>query len=116
MKTCEAFICFGKAEVRAPRYPTPREEVFNKTLAFYCVLLEKGCTFDVKKDGIEFDDLIEGEETERETSSPIEDSESELEFDFEDITSYDSRRKHSTFHCPGQMVMRSNRHGRPYIQ
>ena len=120
MKMCEAFNCFGKAEleVRASRHPTPHEEVFNKTIAFYCALLEKGCAFDVKKDGIEFDDLIEGEETDHENSSPIEDSnsESQSEFDLEDITSYDSRCKHSAFRCQGQMVMCSNRHGRPYIQ
>jgi len=113
MKMCEAFNCSDKAKVGAPRYPTPREEVFNKTLAFYCVLLEKGCTFDVEKDGMEFDDLVEGEETDGETSS-IEDS--EAEFDLEDITSYDSRRKHSAFRCPGRMVIHSNRLGRPYIQ
>lgn len=106
---CEAFNCFDKAEVGAPlaQYSIPREEVFNKTLAFYCVLLEKGCSFDVEKDGIEFDDLVESEETDGETSS-TEDS--------EDITSYDSRRKHSAFRCPGQMVICLTRHGRPYIR
>ena len=105
-----------KSEHRA--IPPLMKKFSTRLLPFIVCFCLKGCAFDVKKDGIEFDDLIEGEETDRETSSPIEDSnsESQSEFDLEDITSYDSRRKHSAFRCQGQMVMCSNRHGRPYIQ
>lgn len=102
MKMCEASNRFDKVEMGAPRYPTPREEVFNKTLALYCVLLDKGCSFDIGRDGTEFEVLVEGEEPETEDS--------------EDLTNYDSRQKHFPFRCQGQMVICSDRLGRHYIQ
>jgi hypothetical protein len=104
MKMCEASNCSDKVEMGAPRYPTPREEVFNKTLALYCVLLDKGCAFDIGKYGTEFEALIEGEEPDSETE------------DSEDLTNYDSRHKHFPFRCQGRMVICSDWLGRPYIQ
>ncbi|KAF8184741.1 hypothetical protein BJ912DRAFT_852992, partial [Pholiota molesta] len=65
-----------------PATRTAAEEVFQKTLAFYCVLLNKGCLFDAE------DGLLPPHELRSPTKK----------------------------HCQGEMIMRSNKYGRPFIQ
>ena len=109
---CEAYDMAEvrpKSEHRNIQPLVIREEVFNKTLALYCVFFSKRMHL---KDGTEFEGIVESEETGWETS-PTKDSESE--FGPKDF-GYDDRRKHSSFLCQARMILRSDWLGRPCIQ
>lgn len=99
MKLCEVFS--SSEGDMMPHDATAEQEVFNKTFAFFCVLLEKGCMFDVEKDGAQFEDVISGEHTDFEADSE-EDS--------------DTAWQQASGLCRGQMVICTDALGRPYIQ
>ena len=62
-------------------------EVFNKTLAFFCAITERGCSFDVDLHGAHIDSL---------------------DFNSESRTTHES--------CDAPLAMSVNDLGRPYVQ
>ena len=75
-------------------------EVFNKTLAFYCALIEKGCAFSSAVDVPESSNTIEQE------NNPL--------LDVEELPTNPHRRK--TYKCNGWLEPQYNNYNQPYIQ
>ena len=75
-------------------------EVFNKTLAFYCALVEKGCAFSSAVDFPESSDTIEQE------NDPL--------LDVEELPTNPRRRK--TYKCNGRLELQYDNYNQPYIQ
>lgn len=92
---------------RLQRSPIPahttHEEVFRKTLAFYCVLLDQGCSFD--HDAFGHTSVGTGH-------SDVSSSES----DDEGVPSISSRRQVHLHDCKGQIILRHDSFMRPFIQ
>lgn len=76
-------------------------EVFNKTLGFFCALIEKGCSFSSVVDFPESSDTIQ-QENDVADAEIIDDS----------LRS----RKHKSRKCHGRLELRHDGYNQPYIQ
>ena len=74
-------------------------EVFNKTLAFYCALVEKGCAFSSAVDFPESSDTIE-----QENDPPL---------DVEELPT--NPHWHKTYKCNGRLELQYENYDQPYI-
>ncbi|KAJ7631405.1 hypothetical protein DFH06DRAFT_1439242 [Mycena polygramma] len=99
-----------------------KKEIFFKTLAFYCTLAEKGCSFDVETDGDgvgatglrEDPDVDDASDTEKSDSgSDSEDSDTQAGTR---IIKDCRRRKSSRSVCKGKLELRLNEYGRSFVQ
>ena len=75
-------------------------EVFHKTLAFFCALIEKGCAFSSVDDFPQSSNIIE-----QENDPPL---------DGEEFPTGNRRRKANK--CSGRLELRYNKYNQPYIQ
>ncbi|KAJ7848967.1 hypothetical protein B0H14DRAFT_2582749 [Mycena olivaceomarginata] len=94
-----------------------KKEIFLKTLDFYCTLAEKGCAFDLVRDG---EDIGSTELTDN-APDPTSDSESDSHSESESETCTnilrDSRRKKtSSSSCKGKLKLRLDEYGRAFVQ
>ncbi|KAK7022501.1 hypothetical protein R3P38DRAFT_3317686 [Favolaschia claudopus] len=91
-----------------------KKEIFLKTLAFYCTLMEKGCAFDVCADG---EDITTGGLTGDEPESDSEsDGESETEMTGTTVVKDCRRKKPTGSVCKGKLELRCDEYGRSLIQ
>ena len=102
MKLCEAFDTRAAAALLALRPTTAEEEVFLKTLAFFCTLVEKGCAFDACDDAVDFMGIQCNDFTDS-------DEESDTERNCR-------RQRHATKKCQGKMIIRYDKYNRPFVQ
>ncbi|KAJ7860303.1 hypothetical protein B0H13DRAFT_2569623 [Mycena leptocephala] len=94
-----------------------KKEIFLKTLAFYCTLAEKGCAFNLGRDG---EDIGSTELTDN-AFDPTSDSESDSHSESESETCTnvlrDSRRKKpSSSSCKGKLELRLDEYGHAFVQ
>ncbi|KAJ7493180.1 hypothetical protein B0H11DRAFT_2277283 [Mycena galericulata] len=89
-----------------PAEDSPAKEVFNKTLAFFCTLVEKGCAFDPETDDTEFGSLADSDSDSDSTDSDSESS---------DVV-FRSRQRARDPTCHGQLLFKSDEYGRPFIE
>jgi len=106
MKTCEVYDQVEAQQYLKPRRRTPEEEIFRKTLGFFCTLLEKGCGFDLE----EVDDKYIGISDRDWSDSESEDSDSNSSYS--SLSSNHVRRAK----CKGQLQLHKNTYGQPFIQ
>jgi hypothetical protein len=105
LKICEKFT-HGHTARLVLRKPSAKEEVFNKTLAFFCSLYDKGCSFDALVDGEDFN-LVDH----RYGEGFQESSEDELE-------SQRDCRSHQRAgpSCKGKIEMHVDKYNRPIVR
>ncbi|KAJ7065891.1 hypothetical protein B0H15DRAFT_807690 [Mycena belliarum] len=94
--------------VTPPVLNTPAKEVFDKTIAFFCTLLENGCAFDPETSNTDFGSFGDS------------DSDSDSESDNPDSESSETllrnRRRPRDPTCRGKLCFRADEYGRPFIQ
>lgn len=87
-----------------------KEEVFNKTLAFFCALLDKGCSFNIAVDGEDYSNITEHEDNISTTELTDEYSETM-------DSGRDCRfRSGNANSCKGKIGMYDDMYGRPFVQ
>ncbi|KAF8811810.1 hypothetical protein BYT27DRAFT_7240198 [Phlegmacium glaucopus] len=86
---------------------TANEEVFTKTLAFYCALIEKGCGFDAKMDASGDFQLTDELEI---------DSLPEFECGDQLEVEQPQRKGSSSRTCSSRIVLKTNQYGQPFVQ
>ncbi|KAF7333761.1 hypothetical protein MVEN_02332800 [Mycena venus] len=94
-----------------------KKEIFLKTLAFYCTLAEKGCAFDLGRDGEDIGSTELTDNALHPTSDSESDSHSESESETRTNIPRDSRRKKtSNLSCKGKLELRLDEYGRVFVQ
>lgn len=89
-----------------------KKEIFVKTLAFFCTLVEKGCAFDLRKDGEDIDSIgLTDDDPESELESDESGSETSTRI-FKDSR----RKKPLASFCKGKLDMRLDEYGRSSVQ
>ncbi|KAF7333550.1 hypothetical protein MSAN_02419900 [Mycena sanguinolenta] len=115
LKYCSARSSYVLPPLKLNSLAEAKREVFLKTLAFYCTLVEKGCAFDIRADteslGLtHLDD--DGNESESDKS---ESNDSDEETGTNVLR--DSRRKAaSRFSCKGKLKLSHDEYHRAFIQ
>ncbi|KAF8974325.1 hypothetical protein BDZ97DRAFT_11979 [Flammula alnicola] len=108
LKICEKFSPDSHTAFHSP---TADEEVFNKTLAFFCALSNKGCSFDVAIDGEDFSNIANDEENDAGWDTDSEDSENLRQ------PPRDCRYHGETGNfCKGKIRMYNDQYSRPFIR
>lgn len=87
-----------------------------KTLAFYSVLSDRGCAFQISSDDSDFvSSMMEGPEHDDESDSD-DDEDGDGVVAEEAVFSSNSRRPSREANCKGCIILRGNRFGRSYVQ
>ncbi|KAJ7652908.1 hypothetical protein B0H17DRAFT_1147298 [Mycena rosella] len=89
-----------------------KKEIFLKTLAFYCTLVDKGCGFDLQKDGEDIG-LTGLDDDDDESASESDQSESETGTT---VIKDKRRRKSSRPSCKGKLGLHLDEYGRSFLQ
>lgn len=113
LKICEAVADLNSSEMLHSQN-TPSEELFHRTLGFFCSLMEKGCAFDLKTDGFEIgmENIGSEESSDSEAEHPLDDE----KLPAVDITR-DCRYRYTRGNiCRGKMKILQDKFGRPFIQ
>ncbi|KAJ7219839.1 hypothetical protein C8J57DRAFT_1095131 [Mycena rebaudengoi] len=101
-------VCSARGQ-RPHAVDTAEKEVFDKTLAFFCALLEKGCAFDPATDDVEVDENDLDSDSDSDCNSDSDDSNSSH-------MQPSNRRRPKDPTCRGKLVFKSDEYGRPLIQ
>lgn len=106
LKVCEANPQDLAREQPCPEH-TPLEEIFKRTLAFYCTLSETGCAFDLSSSDFTISDNQDSD-TESDDS---EQASADTEFVEPQQTRRPPKKK-----CRGRMLYETDKYGRYYLR
>ncbi|KAF8590817.1 hypothetical protein K439DRAFT_1657169 [Ramaria rubella] len=103
------------------RHDSPGCEVFLKTLAFYCAIIEHGCPFSSESESFQSESVdgsteLPGRFPQNLDEESEEDSESESDGDDYELL-LDIRARHGPkHHCNGHPILRYDQYRKPFIQ
>ncbi|KAF7374227.1 hypothetical protein MSAN_00305500 [Mycena sanguinolenta] len=115
LKYCSARSSYVLPPLKLNSLAEAKREVFLKTLAFYCTLVEKGCAFDIRADteSLGFTHLDDDGNESESDKSESDDSDEETGTN----VLRDSRRKApSRFSCKGKLKLSHDEYHRGFIQ